>query len=756
MGLLHAQVPSATAHDFPPRQSFAQAAADTSLSDSLATLRKRKWVLILAAALGLALGLYRAYTQPKVFDASSTIQVRTGATNQYKLNADVDFSGDSQDKMNTEIQILKSQSLMIDVANHLNLANDPGFNQVSGPMRTHVSLDDPLVRQRVVSQLQGKLSVALIPKTEMIRIKYASLSPKLSMNIVNQVVKDYQDRTLETRLSSQSKISEHLQSTLDGLKNEVEESQEEMMELRRRLGESGFDSEHTETSTALEDLLRASGAAKIQRIQAESRYKMLATMDPSAIDVSVDNLPGTAPGELNLLRSQLAAAKANYAQLSSGGPGGGLGDNNPTMLALNGQIKELTRQIDTEQQRLQIQAKQTYLAAKANEDKTEQELEARKAEAYQQRDDMVLLTLRQREFEQKRTLYEGLEGRLQTAGVQAGLESMEVDVVDPALLPTFPTLQSKTSIVAATTVFFLLGGIVLVFLLESLDSGFDNISEIESVMELPSLAVIPRARRISADQTARMTVAQRNINVLTQPKSQFTESFRSLRTSLLLSTTGHPPKFILFTSATPSEGKTTTASNLACVLAQRDSRVLLIDADLRRPNVHHRFGLTGKVGLTTLLTGATTLEQSLQRVPDVPNLDILPSGPVPPFPTEMLSSEAMLALLERLGHLYTHVVIDSPPILSVTDGVILARIADAVVLVIRHGKSSKHVIRRARDLLLRAGARITGLVLNSVDLNSPEYYGYYGYSSYSYSSLDSDSWESQGSGSKKHPERVAK
>jgi capsular exopolysaccharide synthesis family protein len=290
--------------------------------------------------------------------------------------------------------------------------------------------------------------------------------------------------------------------------------------------------------------------------------------------------------------------------------------------------------------------------------------------------------------------------------------------------------------------FSLLAGIVIAFLMESLDTGLRSIAEIESITELPSLAIIPRARRSSADQAATLTTAQRNVGVLTQPKSQFAESFRSLRTSLLLSTTGHPPKFIVLTSATPSEGKTTAATNLAAILAQRDTRVLLIDGDLRRPNIHHRFGLNGKIGLTTVLTGATKLEETVQRVPEIPNLDILPSGPVPPFPTEMLSSGAMDAILRRCAEIYDYVVIDSPPILSVTDGVILARQADAVVLVVRHGKSSKHVVRRARDILLRSGAGITGIVLNAVDLNSPEYYGYYGYSGYSYSSVDSESWES--------------
>jgi len=182
------------------------------------------------------------------------------------------------------------------------------------------------------------------------------------------------------------------------------------------------------------------------------------------------------------------------------------------------------------------------------------------------------------------------------------------------------------------------------------------------------------------------------------------------------------------------------------VLAQRNVRVLIIDADLRRPTVHHRFGLNGKVGLTSVLTGSVSLEDAIQNVPEIPQLDVLVSGPVPPFPTEMLGSETMHQLLERVKGMYTHIVMDSPPLLSVTDSVVLARDADAVVMIVRHGKSSKHAMRRARDLLVRSGAPVTGIVLNAVDLNSPEYYayyGYYGYTGYAAAGVDSAGWDAK-------------
>ncbi len=737
MGFESSQIPPGMSTPETNPAGLSTSITDTTLSEALITLRKRRWVVISCFLIGLAYGLYQALNQPKIYQAFGRIQVRSGSSNEYRVSAVPGYSNDSTSRMQTEVAILQSDSLMLTVAREMNLSNDPVFLQASGPV-PHSSLDDPKVRQSTVHRLQSNLHIILVPKTDIIRISYDSINPKLATDIVNKVISAYIQRSYQTRFDSTQRVSSWLSSQLEDLKQQVQTSQEQMMDLQRRLGILGFDPNHNQISSSLEDLSKAANEAHLNRIIAESRYRMLNGMDPNTIEGSIETTPGTAPAELNALRAQIAGARANYAQMEST-----LGPNHPQAKALKAQIDELAKEIEAEQNRLLLQAKENYLVARTNEEQTSSALEAEKSTAYKLRDDLVEYTLRQREFESSRALYEGLLQRLRTAGVQAGLESLEIDIVDPAMLPAEPMLRPRSRIVFTMTLFGLIGGVVVAFLLESLDTGLRRVAEIESVTELPSLAVIPRSRRSFTDQEANLSIAQRNVSVLTQPKSQFAEAFRSLRTALLLSTAGHPPKIILFTSATMSEGKTTAATNLACVLAQGAPRVLLIDADLRRPAIHHRFGLNGKVGLTTLLTGATTLENTVQSVPEIPNLDILPSGPIPPFPTEMLSSQQMQDLLNRCSEIYSHVIIDSPPILSVTDGVILSRLADSVVLVIRHGKSSKHVVRRTRDVLLRAAAPMAGIVLNAVDLNSPEYYGYYGYSGYSYSSVDAGSWNSQ-------------
>lgn len=605
---------------------------ESTQTESLAVLRKRKWVVIACILAGLLVGVYMSSTQPIRHTATGRIEVRNSSTaSEYPVGTAI--SGRSENHLETEVLIIGSDTLLLNVARDVNLADNAGFMEYDAlsAARYH-DLNDPAVRYAVLGRISGAVSVSLIPRSEIIRITCVASKAQLAADIVNHVINSYRQRSYESRFESTQQFSKWLSSQLDDLKQQVESSR---------------------------------------------------------------------------LRSDAAETRAAIAQNSVL-----LGPKNPQIQAL--------------------------VAAQANEQQTAAALDQQKNEAYRLRDEMVEYTLRQRDYEANRTLYESLLPRLRAASVQAGLDSQEIDIVDQAYRPVTLTMQTRSSILARTLGIGLVLGCVLAFTLESLDTGVRGVAELERMTHLPSLGVIPRLRCGPGKDEPVMSVVRSNLGVLSMARSQFAEAFRALRTSLLLARTGHPPKLIVVTSSTPSEGKTTVSSNLAIVMAQRGTRVLLIDGDLRRPNVHHRFGLDGRTGVSTVLSGGTTFEEAVRTVPEAPSLDILCSGPVPPFPTEMLSSAAMQDLLRRCAGKFTHIVIDTPPILSATDGVILARSADAVVLVVRYGKSSRNVVRRSRELLVRSGAPLTGVVLNSVDITAPEYSGYYGYS---YSNLDSESWE---------------
>ena len=438
MGPDKTQLPPAIGAADPQRSGIGTDVSDTSLSEAVAILRKRMWIWILAGILGAGYGFYKAVTQPRLFQAESTIEVHNGASNAYKLDASFDYSDDSATKMNTEVFILQSDTLLETVAREMDLANNSDFMGPAGPKR--LSLSDPQVRADVVGALHAGLQVSLVPRTELIKISYVSLSPKLSADIVNHVVGAYIQRSFSAPEAQQELASSSLSDQLNILKDRVEKSQEEMMDLQRKLGVLGADSKQSQTQTSLQTLLGAEDTAKVARITAESRYRMVAGMDPNTIEGSIETTPGTAPGELNSLRAQLAGAKATYAELTAPG---GLGPSHPRVKALQDQINELTREITAEQTRVELQAKENYLAAKAAEDKTGQELEAQKKEAFDQGNDMVHLTVVQREYEQNRALYDGLQQRLETAKVEAGLDAVEVDTVDRALPPLSPSLRPK-------------------------------------------------------------------------------------------------------------------------------------------------------------------------------------------------------------------------------------------------------------------------------------------------------------------------
>ncbi|MDR3736559.1 MAG: GumC family protein, partial [Acidobacteriaceae bacterium] len=478
-----------------PSPGFRVEVADTTLSDSMVVLRKRRWVLIFAVLLGLIFGLYRSWTQPRLFTATGEIQVRPGASAQYRVDNASLGAIDPTLRLQTEVSILQSDSLALSVAQELNLANDRIFlNAPNGPV-PHRNLEDGngAVREKIIHKLHLNMRVTLVPHTDLIKISYSSLDGKLSARIVNTVINDYIQRSFQTRYASTQRVSEWLSSQLDDLKQQVETSQEQLMAMQPQLGVEVFDPTHNQISTDLEGLSHAAEEARIQRIIAEARFRILSADQSGAEGLEVI-ASGTNPTLLSSLRQQRAGLQTQLAQQSVE-----LGPNHPMVKQLRAQIASIDTEMANEQSRLMTQARAQYSTAATNEKMTQGALDSAKADAYKLRDNLIQYQIRQREFESNRTLYEGLLERLRAAGVQAGLESSEIDIVDVAMIPASPAITPRANIIGLSMLFALVGGVILAFLMESLDTGLRSIAEIESITELPSLAIIPRARKISGD-----------------------------------------------------------------------------------------------------------------------------------------------------------------------------------------------------------------------------------------------------------------
>jgi polysaccharide biosynthesis transport protein len=696
-------------------------------------LKKRRWTVLAAASIIFALAVIATLRTTPLYQATSKVAIFPENPNALGFKGLEDSSPDYQYDVTLETQaaILRSDALAMKVIEAMRLDQNPKFTTVR-PQRTGDSLQvssmqpDPVAAVALLGRFRGGLSVQLIPNSRLVQISYTDPDPRLATEIVNTLVRTFTEENFKTKYEAVTQTSDWLSTELADLQMKVQTSEEKLVRYQKDHSILGVDEKQNIVTAKLDELNRELTAAQTDRIQKESNYKLSADGNPAAF--SKTSGEGSS-NMLDKLREKEAELDTQRAQLTTQ-----FGSGYPRVAELSNQVKQVRAEIAAEETRMQEGIRDEYLAAVQRESLLVTAFNQQKQEANQLNESAIEYSVLKRDAEANRQLYQNLLERLKEAGVSAGLRSSNIRVVDVARTPTSPIKPNVPRNIEFGLLLGLACGIGLAFVLESLDTSIRTLEEISAISSLPALGTIPLQvssngslrKRLKATSIQSETSDSPTLITYARPKSEAAEAFRSLRTSILLSSFGAPPKVILVTSALPQEGKTTISANSALVLAQRGGRVLLIDADLRRPGIDKLFGFRSRGGLSTLISGGDKVEDVIIPFTDVPNLWILPAGPIPPQPAELLGSTVMKDHIARWRTEFDHVIIDTPPCLSVTDAVILSPEADRVILVARAGKTTKLALRRACELLLQVNARVMGIVLNALNLDSAESYYYYG------------------------------
>ncbi len=710
---------------------------DSVLRDYLRVLIKRKWSVIGSVALIFSLVAIATFRSTRIYEAVGSIAINKTDPMLLNIKGAASMMPDYYDPadLDTEVRVLKSDLLALQVIKELNLDKLPEFggrpdssNGALGLTTDSLELDSART-SALLSAFKGGLSVSLLPDSRVIEIRYRCPNPELAARIVNTLINTYEEQNFKTRYESTMEASDWLSRQLVDLQMKVETSQEKLVQYQKQHEIFESDGQQNIVMDKLNELNKELTEAETDRMEKESVYELMRSSDPNSVGAEVSGTSGNNGGSglLDQLRGQQTTLRIQKAQLSTQ-----FGPAYPQIVQLNSQLKEVQAQIQIEVKKSLERDRDEYLAAAAREKMLRSAMDLQKQQANQLNENAIEYSLLKRDVDTNRTLYEGLLEKLKEAGITAGLHSTNIRKVDQARAPTSPAEPKVPRNLAFALALGLSTGICLAFFQEAMDNTVRTPEQAQLISNLPSLGMIPMgSRHLTGTGAGKLSLASSKeaVELVTQsrPQSQMAESYRALRTSLLLTTVGAPPKTILVTSALPQEGKTTTSINCAIALAQKGGRVLLMDADLRRPSIHKTFGMPSRAGLSNVLTGNATLEQTIIRSPILPGLFLLPAGTLPPNPAELLASSNIREMLDQLRQQYDHVVIDSPPTLSVTDAVVLSPKADAVVLVIRAGQTTKQALRRSRDLLFQVNARVAGVLLNAVDLRSPDYYYYYEY-----------------------------
>lgn len=738
-----------------PIQGPAAAEQDISFAQLFRTVRKRKFTVWIAVIAATAMGWGVSALMTPKYEAAGMIEVNKEASDMIgdAMSSMIEDSGaaDSLDyniTLQTHAKALQSDTLVFQVANQLDLEKRKEFriepswlDRMTGSAMTpqqiaaeyQKPLDESPIRRALLSKaFEKNLTIKTVPGTRLIEVHFLNPDPELATGIVNKLVSDYIEEYFRTRYAATAQASEWLSKELSDLKKDVETGEQKLVEAQKKAGLLGTEDDVQSLALVkLEALDKQLTDAEENRILAETVNHIVKTGNPELISMAAGTgglLPGGpgSPSPLSLvqtLRAQQAQLKTQYAQAATK-----YGAAFPALVQLRNQIADLDTSIQAELSRLTERSDNDFKVAKQTEDKLRDSFDSEKAVADKLNDAAIQYTIQKHEVEVNRGLYETLLTKLKSAGILSGLQSTNLVVIDPARTTPSPARPIYPLNLGIGFGVGLLGGLALALIREGADNTIRTPEQVEEIASLPTLSVVPEfgSNRLLPSVRTKGT----NILAVDYPGSAAAEAYRLLRTSVLLSQIDSPPRVIIVTSALPKDGKSTTSINTAVTLAQQGCKVLLVDADLRRPKVRAGLGLKPSEGLTGVLVAGDTAEPAYQTHPDVPSLSILPAGSRPPNPAEMLGSTRMADLVKRWRQEFDFVVIDTPPVLAVSDPLILSQYADAIIFVVRYKQTTTQSLIRSRDLLQRANASISGIVVNRMNMNSPDHYysyGYYGY-----------------------------
>jgi len=714
----------------------------------------RRWTILAILVTSMAVTLIWTLKQTPIYQASTTIEIDRDTPDVLPFKDAYEAQTAADDTLHTEFEVLRSRTLARRVIEQLHLDNSEEFktgeqdivtsfmNAVKGlvPTSKPGSQESDALRPMVDSYLK-RLNVSPVRLARLVTVTYESKDPELAARVLNAHAEHFIEDNFQFKLDSAQRAKAFLAGQILTRKSELEKSQDALQQYGRENGIL-FTGDGRNTATEkLQQLDAEHTKALADRAQKESYYRLLANASPTEFVSQIDGLPqvstslliATLTTRLTQLQHDESALAVQYEP------------EWPARQRVRSQIDDTERALREEKQKIVKTVEAEYRAAVDKETILAKELEGQTELVNKINEDTVQYNIRKGEVDSNKLLYDGLLTKLNEADVSSTLHASNIRVVDRAEVPPNPIRPNKMINMLLSVGIGLVLGVGLALLQDHVDDSIKSTEELSRLVNLPSLGVIPKLGSLGRGgygyhklaygrpiegTSAETAPSLRTVERITQdaPLSVLSEAYRSIRTSLLLSSADHAPRTVLITSAVPSEGKTATAVNMAISLSQTGARVVLIDADMRKPRIHAILGIDNTTGLSAVLTGSCALKNVIQETA-IPNLFAIPCGVTPPNPSELLLASRFRQMLEVLGQYFDYVVVDSPPINNVSDARILGSMCDRIVVVVKAFATSRHQIRRAVEHLAESRNRIAGLVLNDLDVKQGSYYsGQYYYS----------------------------